>query len=63
MAGSEAVLAESNKGYTPEEIDERLGLRRGEARRTMIGIWRADNEMAALARESRRRETRANMTA
>ena len=56
MAGKEAVLAESNQGFTPTEIDERLGLRRGEARRTMVGIWKRDRDDAVRAAASRRAE-------
>jgi len=56
IVSSNEVLALSNRGMTPSEIDEALDLDGGTARQTMVGIWMRDKDDALRARASRREE-------
>ena len=47
------VMAASNRGMTPTEIDEAMRLRPGTAHKTMVSAWRADRDVAAMARAYR----------
>lgn len=58
MEPAGTVLALSNQGLAPAEIDNALGLDAGQARRTMVRIWQRDKDDASRADASRRAERR-----